>query len=286
MTAQRREVKVSVQLRRLARYLARNTNELRVILALERMVARLHTSSLLRDHLVFKGGFTLLKTTDSQRFTRDLDALALKIPRERLIGEIINALHIDLDDAFWFGDFETDALPDHGDYEGLRVSNAYHIGETPHTGKIHKLSRAHLDIAFGDILPGGPSQGLLSSILPTFPPVSWSIYPLEFILAEKLETLVSRGSLNSRAKDYYDLNVIFERIIINSSLARTVSITFRHRNTALPRSFEAYLMSLDHRILRQAWRSVELTRSVSFDQCVSTLRTHLSQLDRVVAQRR
>jgi hypothetical protein len=54
MTAQRREVKVSVQLRRLARDLARNTNELRVILALERMVARLHTSSLLRDQFVFK----------------------------------------------------------------------------------------------------------------------------------------------------------------------------------------------------------------------------------------
>ena len=30
-------------------------------------------------------------------------------------------------------------------------------------------------------------------------------------MAEKLQTLVNRGSLNTRAKDIYDINLLFER---------------------------------------------------------------------------
>lgn len=36
-------------------------NELRVILALERTIARLQHDTVLADHLIFKGGFVLLK---------------------------------------------------------------------------------------------------------------------------------------------------------------------------------------------------------------------------------
>ena len=57
-------------------------NELRIILTLERIVARLDVSSKVKKHLIFKGGFVLLKILESNRFTRDLDALCKGISVE------------------------------------------------------------------------------------------------------------------------------------------------------------------------------------------------------------
>lgn len=59
-------------------------NELRVIIALERAIARLSQDKVLAEHLIFKGGFVLLKSFESPRFTRDADALARAIPKEKL----------------------------------------------------------------------------------------------------------------------------------------------------------------------------------------------------------
>ena len=61
-----------------------NINEIRVIVALERAVARLQYHKELAEHLVFKGGFVLLKMFDSERFTRDADALAVSISKQKL----------------------------------------------------------------------------------------------------------------------------------------------------------------------------------------------------------
>ena len=59
-------------------------NELRIILALERIVARIEAHEILREKLIFKGGFVLYKIFESERFTRDLDALARELPRQDL----------------------------------------------------------------------------------------------------------------------------------------------------------------------------------------------------------
>ena len=70
------------ELSRLAKVSTLSINELRVVLALERVVARIEAHKGLRDKLVFKGGFVLLKSFGNQRFTRDLDALAQDIPNK------------------------------------------------------------------------------------------------------------------------------------------------------------------------------------------------------------
>jgi len=181
---------------------------------------------------------------------------------------------------------ETDHLPDHGEYNGLRVTAAFHIGDTPPSSKIRKLPRVHLDIACGDTLNEGRQVKTLRSILPDFQPISWSVYPLEYILAEKLQTLVTRGSLNSRAKDYYDLLVVFEQIPVDTRLAKIVEEVFIHRRTEVPPSFVGYVARLDHRILRQAWASVGVAPEISFDECLAGLLQHLRRLDLVISRKR
>lgn len=48
-------------------------NELRIVLGLERIVARLIHHKDLEKHLVYKGGFVLMKAHGSVRITRELD---------------------------------------------------------------------------------------------------------------------------------------------------------------------------------------------------------------------
>jgi hypothetical protein len=83
-----------------------NINEIRVIVAIERAIARLSSSPDLAEHLIFKGGFVLLKYYESSRFTRDADALAVDISKENLCNLLQTALTADLDDGLWFGDVQ------------------------------------------------------------------------------------------------------------------------------------------------------------------------------------
>ena len=74
-------------------------NELRVIIALERAVARVERHPELAEHLIFKGGFVLLKVFESTRFTRDVDALAVSIAKEHLKNLVCESLVVDLNDG-------------------------------------------------------------------------------------------------------------------------------------------------------------------------------------------
>lgn len=66
-------------------------------------------------------------------------------------------------------------------------------------------------------------------------------YNLETVLAEKIETIISRGTLNTRMRDYYDLmilNVTKYKEINYADLAKAIEATSRKRE-----SFELLLNS-------------------------------------------
>lgn len=97
-------------------------NELRMVVALERAIARLESHPRLSSHLIFKGGFVLMKTVDTVRFTRDVDALAIGVSRQRVPEMVKRALTLDLDDGLWYGDLEVEDLEDQGSYGGYRFT--------------------------------------------------------------------------------------------------------------------------------------------------------------------
>ena len=94
--------KVLNAIRKIANDSSLSVNELRVLVALERIVARIDAFQPLENKLVFKGGFVLLNAYQSPRFTRDVDALARNIGKEALISEVPKALSMDLDDGLNF----------------------------------------------------------------------------------------------------------------------------------------------------------------------------------------
>src|SRR4051812_36820145 len=94
------------------------TNRIRVVVALERVVARLETHPILSEHLIFKGGFVLFKVLMNPRFTRDIDAIAQGIRKSEVPSLIETALLKDLNDGLWFGDIQLEDLTDQGIYGG------------------------------------------------------------------------------------------------------------------------------------------------------------------------
>ena len=197
MTQSKKAAEVTTALKKLASGNF-SFNHLRVLMALERIVARLEHHPVLSEHLIFKSGFALLKTIKSSRFTRDVDALAFSLPKESVPHLVVQALRADLKDGFWFGDVKTDDLMSDQTYGGFRFDCAYQLGHAPaRDGELKKLSRIHIDVAFSYRLEVKPKREMMTPLLAGTDPISWYVYPPEQMFAEKLETLCKRASPNS-----------------------------------------------------------------------------------------
>lgn len=98
--------------------------------------------------------------------------------------------------------------------------------------------KVSIDIGFGDIVDPieysipltTSSKGVLFESS-----VKLSCYPTEFIFAEKLETIVHRGSFNSRMKDFHDLYIMISYSQLPSfyNLEGIIRSVFEHRETVL-----------------------------------------------------
>lgn len=158
---------------------------------------------------------------------------------------------IELYDGFIFQNIKVDHLAHpHMHYSGAEVSAMVHFGQVK-----HKLS---VDIGFGDIVE--PIQysipllkGSKGAIFEST--VTLSCYPKEFIFAEKLETVVYRGFLNSRMKDFHDLYslIVSETTPSFQNLEFIIRSVFDHRGTPLNLPVTYQPLELPH--LKAFWQN-------------------------------
>ena len=90
-----------------------------------------------------------------------------------------------------------------------------------------------LDFAAGDVITPHPIHYPFVSVFGD-EEIFIKAYPLETMLAEKLQTIYARGFLNSRSKDYYDLHILSKlkrKEIDISTLAKACERTFHYRKT-------------------------------------------------------
>ena len=194
------------------------------------------------------------------------------------------ALLTDLDDGFWFGEIRVQNLEEQGEYGALRFDCAYFLGDPPKEKlKLAKLSRVHFDVGFGDKVIGKLSPIKSPALLPKGEPLSWKVYPLESIYSEKLETLVQRGDANSRAKDIYDMTMIFDACKDTEKLSKAILATFKIRSTELPGSFSEFAANLNLRQLKSSWGVQLSEEDATFESFWELLLTQFKKLDRILA---
>jgi hypothetical protein len=91
-----------------------------------------------------------------------------------------------------------------------------------------------VDVGFGDAITPAAEDREYPVLVGMAAP-KLRMYPVETVIAEKLEAAVKLGIVNSRMQDFYDLLVIFRRFRDDDgTLARAIRDTFARRGTPLP----------------------------------------------------
>jgi hypothetical protein len=245
---------------------------------IERLVARLIADKDLRKSLVFKGGFVSMKVYASPRYTIDLDALLLKANIKETLQQTKEAAEVDLDDGVWFKFEEQVDLQTQGEYGGFR--QVYRAGIGPVLKNLKKAQIVNFDLGIGDPVTPGPTKATTATLL-SGKELSWSVYPIETMIAEKLHALISLGAANSRSKDVYDLSIFLPQAD-PKTLASALKKTFAFRSTELPMNVAGTISSLDTKALERGWESAVSTiqNAEEFGICFSKVVSLLAQIQK------
>lgn len=135
------------------------------------------------------------------RSTMDVDTTVKNLTlTEEKAHEIVSEItSIPLDDGMTFTIAGVTTIMDDADYPGVRVQLDTCL-ETMHTP-------LKIDFSTDDVITPGEILYVFKLIFEDRT-ISLLAYNLETVLAEKLETILSRGTLNTRMRDFYDIYVL------------------------------------------------------------------------------
>lgn len=168
---------------------------------LERLLERISLSEY-RHQIIIKGGVLIASLIGSdKRTTMDLDTTVrgFSLSHENAREAFMRICEIDTGDGVEFELLRIEDIREQDDYPGLRVSLKanYPPLSVPLT----------VDVTTGDkITP----EAIRYSYPLLFEDRSIEVmaYNVETVLAEKLETILSRGTANTRPRDYYDVHMM------------------------------------------------------------------------------
>ena len=198
--------------------------------ALERLLYRLSVSPH-RDRFILKGAMLFVTwVADPFRPTRDLDLLGSGDNGTEAIAETFRAICAQpvADDGVTFDVAALEAAPirEEVEYGGVRVRTTAIIAGA--------RIPIQVDIGFGDAITPAPVEIDYPTLLDA-PAPHLRAYPVETVVAEKFEAMVTLGMANSRLKDFYDLWLIAQTFEFGrSTLSDAVRRTFERRGTTLP----------------------------------------------------
>ena len=224
-------IKTARQLKDLIRNLSRkNAADAQVLMRnymMERFLERIYLSEY-RDKFILKGGMLVAAMVGlDARSTMDMDA-TIKGANvnvedvERIIGEIIS---VPIDDGVAFQIKSISEIMDEAEYPGIRVTMTTFFDGVRTPLKI--------DISTGDAITPKEVQYSFRLMLEDRSIAVWA-YNLETVLAEKLETIITRATTNTRMRDFYDIFILEQlygdtlnkQVLLNALLA-----TARRRGT-------------------------------------------------------
>lgn len=138
------------------------------------------------------------------RSTMDIDTTIrnLNLSEEDIRRVVEEIASIDLGDGICFQIKELFGIMDEMEYPGIRIAMDAFMGKMATPIKI--------DVSTGDIITPRAIAYSYSLMLEDRSVNLWS-YNLETILAEKLQTVLARGVLNTRMRDYYDIYMLHTR---------------------------------------------------------------------------
>lgn len=218
---------------------------------MERFLARIARSEY-KNNFILKGGMLVSALVGVEaRATMDIDTTVRMLPlsKDKAVEVITEIMKIDLDDGIAYEIKKVEDIMEEHDYSGVRFTVAVTLEKLRDTIKI--------DISTGDEIT-------LSAIEFSYPMMFddeklyiWS-YNIETMLAEKLETVIARSTLNTRMRDFYDIHILWSEkadMINIETLRRAIINVARNRGTlALFDNTEEILSDIEKsEYLRNNW---------------------------------
>lgn len=195
---------------------------------LERFLERISISKY-KDNFILKGGMLIsaMLGIDS-RTTMDMDTTikGFKLTEENISNIINEICNIKIDDEVRFEVQKIELIREDDDYGGYRITfKASYMESMPVIMKI--------DITTGDKITYKEIRYSFDLMLEDRKIQIWS-YNLETVIAEKFESILKRGVLGTRIRDFYDIYMLLNTQTKNidfNTLKDAIYSTAEHRNT-------------------------------------------------------
>ena len=191
----------------------------------ERILERLSVSKY-KNNFILKGGLLLSSIMGiDTRTTMDMDTCikGINLTDEQLYKVLQEILNMDVSDGVKFQIKNFQPIREDDDYGGLKY-NLLAIFD-------NLMVNLSMDIATGDLIT---PREIEYDYKMMFEDRNLKImtYNIESIIAEKFQTVISRGILNSRMKDYYDLYYLTTyKEFSKENLKNAIEKTFKKRET-------------------------------------------------------
>ena len=250
---------------------------------LERLLERLSRSKW-RNNVIIKGGVLISSLVGVRsRTTMDLDTTVrgFALTHESAERAFRDIAAVQADDDWKFEFDRTEDIREADEYTGIRVhlKGIYASMVVPLT----------VDVTTGDrITPDAVEYSY--PLLFDEGDISLMAYPIETVLAEKLETVVSRGVANTRPRDFYDIHVLLgvKRSDIDmETLRNALASTCEKRNSqaAIERWAEVLDDVAGDAVMQAQWvkyvRKNPFAKGISLQECCKTAKAVLEELTNI-----
>ncbi len=180
-----------------------SAQELLQVFMFERLIERISLSKY-KKNLVLKGGLLVASLSGiSERSTMDMDTTIVNYPmtEEAIRKMVLDIITIKIDDLIFFNFKSIIPIRKKDQYQNFSVSI-----EAVYEKIIVPLK---IDITTGDVITPKEIEYQYKFLF-SEKGVNIYTYTLETILAEKIETILSRGVINTRARDFYDIYLLYK----------------------------------------------------------------------------
>jgi len=251
---------------------------------LERLLERIAVSKY-QPNFILKGGFLIAAIIGlDSRATMDMDATlkGLLVTKETVIQMFEDICEIKVDDDIVFSVERIREIREDDEYPGFRISlNAlFHPMLVP----------LKIDVTTGDKIT--PKEIVYDyALLFEDRKIQVFAYNLETVLAEKLETVISRSDQNTRMRDYYDIYILqkLQSENITFSILKTALLTTSEkRNSAklMKRYSEIILEISKSPIMAQQWlnyqKDFDYANEISFTDACQAVKKILDELSGII----
>lgn len=251
---------------------------------LERLLERISISKY-QQNFILKGGFLIAAMVGlDTRATMDLDGTIKGMPvNEQTIREMFEEIcKIELDDDVTFTFRSIGEIREGDEYTGYREALSANFPPMAVPLK--------LDITTGDKITPREIEYQFKLLLEDRS-ISVLAYNLETIMAEKLETVISRGDQNTRPRDYYDVYILAKLQYANitpSALKVALAATAEKRgSTSVLKEYRSIMdMVKNSDIMQKQWKNYqkdfEYAEDISLEDTCDTVVNLMEEMETII----